>query len=149
MALPQLTAADQTFELTVPAGSALPTLSMLRDFTAPVVAVVAGQTPADLQLLMSADSDSFNRWSAGQSVATNAVLAIAAADPAAEAATAAFIAGAKATLLDGSLGAFMAPVPHCRQVFTCRTGWRVSDKCSHVFTGDALQTSLSEVCSLV
>eukprot|EP00879_Flechtneria_rotunda_P017716 GHRR01018571.1.p1 GENE.GHRR01018571.1~~GHRR01018571.1.p1 ORF type:complete len:756 (+),score=282.34 GHRR01018571.1:954-3221(+) len=43
-----------------------PVLSALRGFSAPVKLVVEGQTDDHLRLMFAHDSDSFNRWEAGQ-----------------------------------------------------------------------------------
>ncbi|CAG9464309.1 unnamed protein product [Pedinophyceae sp. YPF-701] len=43
-----------------------PVPSLLRGFSAPVKLEVAGQTDEDLLLMMAHDTDSFNRWEAGQ-----------------------------------------------------------------------------------
>ena len=54
--------------------AALPVASMLRDFSAPV-ALDCAQTDAELAHLMAHDSDAFNRWEAGQRLATRVLLA--------------------------------------------------------------------------
>lgn len=56
----------------VPAG-AVP--SVLRDFSAPVRLTVVGQSDADLAHLLAHDSDSFNRYEAGQVLARRTLLA--------------------------------------------------------------------------
>ncbi len=67
-----LTAATQTFVFEdVPAA---PIASLLRDFSAPVL-LEFEQTDAELAHLMAADSDAFNRWEAGQRLATRVLLA--------------------------------------------------------------------------
>ena len=66
-----LTQATQSFDFEdVPAG-ALP--SLFRSFSAPVI-VDAPYQSADLAFLMGHDSDLFNRWDAGQSLATRYLL---------------------------------------------------------------------------
>jgi aminopeptidase N len=67
-----LTEACQTFVFDdVPAA---PVASLLRDFSAPVILELA-QTDAELAHLMAHDSDAFNRWEAGQRLATRVLLA--------------------------------------------------------------------------
>jgi aminopeptidase N len=67
-----LTDTRQTFVFEdVPAA---PVASLLRDFSAPVVLEFA-QTDAELAHLMAHDSDAFNRWEAGQRLATRVLLA--------------------------------------------------------------------------
>jgi Aminopeptidase N len=53
---------------------AAPVASLLRDFSAPVQLEFA-QTDAELAHLMAHDSDAFNRWEAGQRLATRVLLA--------------------------------------------------------------------------
>ncbi len=55
---------------------AKPVLSLLRGFSAPVK-VKGKQTNAKLAFLMAYDSDSFNRWDAGQSLLINVLLTLA------------------------------------------------------------------------
>ena len=52
-----------------------PIPSILRDFSAPVKLVV-DQSSEDLSFLLANDSDAFNRWEAGQRLATNLILNI-------------------------------------------------------------------------
>jgi aminopeptidase N len=67
-----LTAATQTFVFEdIPAA---PVASLLRDFSAPVQLDFA-QTDAELAHLMAHDADAFNRWEAGQRLATRVLLA--------------------------------------------------------------------------
>jgi aminopeptidase N len=80
VALPSTTAmllfseAEQSFVFTnVPSG-AVP--SILRDFSAPVRLTVVGQSDHDLTHLLAHDSDSFNRFEAGQVLARNTLLAL-------------------------------------------------------------------------
>jgi len=54
--------------------SAAPVASLLRDFSAPVQ-LEFEQTDAELAHLMAHDSDAFNRWEAGQRLATRVLLA--------------------------------------------------------------------------
>jgi aminopeptidase N len=53
---------------------ATPVASLLRDFSAPVLLELE-QTDTELAHLMAADSDAFNRWEAGQRLATRVLLA--------------------------------------------------------------------------
>ncbi len=67
-----LTEPTQTFVFEdVPAA---PVASLLRDFSAPVLLELE-QTDAELAHLMAHDSDAFNRWEAGQRLATRVLLA--------------------------------------------------------------------------
>jgi aminopeptidase N len=67
-----LTAATQTFVFEdIPAA---PVASLLRDFSAPVQ-LEFEQTDAELAHLMAHDADAFNRWEAGQRLATRVLLA--------------------------------------------------------------------------
>jgi len=67
-----LTAATQTFVFEdVPAA---PVASLLRDFSAPVQ-LEFEQTDTELAHLMAHDTDAFNRWEAGQRLATRVLLA--------------------------------------------------------------------------
>jgi aminopeptidase N len=67
-----LTEASQTYVFEdVPAA---PVASLLRDFSAPVQ-LEFEQTDAELAHLMAHDSDAFNRWEAGQRLATRVLLA--------------------------------------------------------------------------
>ena len=67
-----LTEPTQTFVFEdIPAA---PVASLLRDFSAPVQ-LEFEQTDAELAHLMAADSDAFNRWEAGQRLATRVLLA--------------------------------------------------------------------------
>ncbi|AOZ05570.1 aminopeptidase N [Cupriavidus malaysiensis] len=70
------TGAEQSFRFTgLPAqpGGAAPLPSLLRNFSAPVI-VDADYTDAQLTFLLAHDSDPFNRWEAGQRLATRALL---------------------------------------------------------------------------
>ena len=65
----ELRDAEQDFVLAVPKGLGKPpVLSVFRDFSAPVISVVEGQTTDDLAFLMSHDTDSFTRFDASQTV---------------------------------------------------------------------------------
>ncbi len=67
-----LTQTTQTFVFEdIPAA---PVASLLRDFSAPV-SLELEQTDAELAHLMAHDSDAFNRWEAGQRLATRVLLA--------------------------------------------------------------------------
>ena len=67
-----LTEPTQTFVFeAIPAA---PVASLLRDFSAPVL-LELDQTDAELAHLMAHDADAFNRWEAGQRLATRVLLA--------------------------------------------------------------------------
>ena len=68
-----LTQAEQAF--TFENISSKPVPSLLRSFSAPVKLHFDYQ-PEQLQFLMANDSDGFNRWDAGQTLATNIILAL-------------------------------------------------------------------------
>jgi aminopeptidase N len=72
----ELTETEQTFRFVDVAEAPLP--SLLRDFSAPVI-VSYDYTDAQLTFLFAHDSDPFNRWEAGQRLATRALLSLAAA----------------------------------------------------------------------
>ncbi|CAG2142785.1 Aminopeptidase N [Cupriavidus yeoncheonensis] len=68
------TQAEQTFRfINLPQGAAAPLPSLLRNFSAPVI-VDAEYSDAQLTFLLAHDSDAFNRWEAGQRLATRALL---------------------------------------------------------------------------
>jgi aminopeptidase N len=67
----ELTEAEQTFRFNDVAEKPIP--SILRDFSAPVV-LEFDYTDAELAFLMANDSDAFNRWEAGQRLATRRLL---------------------------------------------------------------------------
>ncbi|TWA70660.1 aminopeptidase N [Azospirillum baldaniorum] len=68
-----ITQAEQTFDFVdVPAR---PVPSLLRGFSAPVK-LRADLTDGDLTFLMANDSDAFNRWEAGQTLATRLLLSL-------------------------------------------------------------------------
>jgi len=68
-----LTKPEQSYRFdTVPDGSVL---SVLRDFSAPVV-VHHAQSTAELALLLAHDTDPFNRWDAGRKLATKVLQAM-------------------------------------------------------------------------
>jgi aminopeptidase N len=69
----ELTEEKQTFRFTNIAEKPVP--SILRDFSAPVVLDV-DYTDDELAFLMAHDSDPFNRWEAGQRLATRRMLAL-------------------------------------------------------------------------
>ncbi|SDV51113.1 aminopeptidase N [Chitinasiproducens palmae] len=72
-----LTGAEQTFEFVgLPIDGATPTPSLLRHFSAPVI-VDYEYDDAALAFLLAHDSDAFNRWEAGQRLATRALLEMA------------------------------------------------------------------------
>ncbi|KUE89625.1 aminopeptidase N [Cupriavidus necator] len=68
------TQAEQSFRfINLPRGASAPLPSLLRNFSAPVI-VDAEYTDAQLTFQLSHDSDAFNRWEAGQRLATRALL---------------------------------------------------------------------------
>ncbi|ABR89054.1 Aminopeptidase N [Janthinobacterium sp. Marseille] len=69
----ELTATQQTFHFTNVTEQPVP--SLLRNFSAPVV-LEYDYSDADLAFLMAHDSDAFNRWEAGQRLATRRLLAL-------------------------------------------------------------------------
>ena len=69
----ELTATQQTFHFTNVAEKPVP--SLLRNFSAPVV-LEYDYSDDDLAFLMAHDSDAFNRWEAGQRLATRRLLAL-------------------------------------------------------------------------
>ena len=69
----ELTSAQQTFRLTEVNEKPVP--SMLRNFSAPVV-LEYDYSEDELAFLMAHDSDAFNRWEAGQRLATRRLLAL-------------------------------------------------------------------------
>jgi aminopeptidase N len=75
----ELTATQQTFRFTNVAEKPVP--SLLRNFSAPVV-LEYDYSDDDLAFLMAHDSDAFNRWEAGQRLATRRLLALTAAQQA-------------------------------------------------------------------
>ncbi|CAB3781597.1 aminopeptidase N [Pararobbsia alpina] len=70
----ELTETEQTFRFVDVAEEPLP--SLLRNFSAPVI-VSYDYTDAQLTFLFAHDSDPFNRWEAGQRLATRALLSLA------------------------------------------------------------------------
>ena len=106
----ELTKAQQTFRFTQVAQQPVP--SLLRNFSAPVI-LEFDYSDAELAFLMAHDSDPFNRWEAGQRLATRQLLALtkkvqgtagAAEFDAADAARAAeLIAALRLTLNDAAL----------------------------------------------
>ncbi|WP_211461871.1 aminopeptidase N [Collimonas silvisoli] len=72
----ELTKAQQTFRFVDVAEQPVP--SILRNFSAPVV-LDAAYSDAELAFLLAHDSDPFNRWEAGQRLATRSLLALTAA----------------------------------------------------------------------
>nr|WP_315592202.1 aminopeptidase N [uncultured Cupriavidus sp.] len=68
------TQAEQTFRfVNLPRGDKAPLPSLLRNFSAPVI-VDHEYSDAELTFLLAHDSDAFNRWEAGQRLATRALL---------------------------------------------------------------------------
>ncbi|KAG0188465.1 hypothetical protein DFQ28_004805 [Apophysomyces sp. BC1034] len=70
----ELTGTEQTFTFVDVAEKPLP--SLLRNFSAPVI-VEYDYTDDELAFLLAHDSDPFNRWEAGQRLATRALLSLA------------------------------------------------------------------------
>jgi aminopeptidase N len=97
-----LTEPTQTFVFEgIPAA---PVASLLRDFSAPVLLELE-QTDAELAHLMAHDSDAFNRWEAGQRLATRVLLAgIAAGGPGSDWIPDGFVAACGRVLDDGLRG---------------------------------------------
>ncbi|EGF30817.1 Membrane alanine aminopeptidase N [Oxalobacteraceae bacterium IMCC9480] len=96
----ELTAPEQTFTFTGVTEQPVP--SILRDFSAPVVLSV-DYSDDELAFLMAHDSDAFNRWEAGQRLATRRLLALVSDG---SATTDSLLAEAlRATLNDRQLGA--------------------------------------------
>ena len=56
-----------------------PTLSVLRNFSAPVKLQVEGQTEKDLTFLLAHDTDSFSKWEASQALQRGLILKLYAA----------------------------------------------------------------------
>jgi len=72
----QLTEAEQTFVFE--GIGEKPVASLLRDFSAPVKVVLEEeQSVAELAFLMAHDTDSFNRWDAGNRLSTRIILSLA------------------------------------------------------------------------
>jgi aminopeptidase N len=69
----ELTEPEQTF--TFEGATERPVLSLARGFSAPIRLEVE-RTPAELAFLMAHDSDSFNRWEAGQNVSKRVLLGL-------------------------------------------------------------------------
>ncbi|MDY7573869.1 aminopeptidase N [Actimicrobium sp. CCI2.3] len=69
----ELTEAEQTFVFTGVTEQPVP--SILRDFSAPVILSI-DYSDEELAFLMANDSDAFNRWEAGQRLATRSLLAL-------------------------------------------------------------------------
>ncbi len=96
-----LTETQQTFVFDdIPAA---PVVSLLRDFSAPVH-LDFEQTDAELAHLMAQDSDAFNRWEAGQRLATRVLLAGIAADGKGNSWIPASFVAACGRVLDAGLG---------------------------------------------
>lgn len=72
----ELREASETFAFELGSRTQAPVVSLLRDFSAPVKAIVKGQSPADLAFLMGADHDSFVRWDSGQTLATSVIMGL-------------------------------------------------------------------------
>ena len=100
--------AEQRFLLNVPrCPTPEPTLSILRDFSAPVY-LDHPSTDADLGRRLAADRDGFNRWDAGQALFTQAILALASGnDVRANAIIGTIVTGLDNTLNDPALSPAM------------------------------------------
>ncbi|MFZ6848753.1 aminopeptidase N [Undibacterium sp. RuRC25W] len=98
----ELTEATQTFTFT--GVTAKPVPSLLRNFSAPVVLDIA-YTDEELGLLLANDSDPFNRWEAGQRLATRRLVKLTKAVQAGEALEldSMFIEALRATLVNEEL----------------------------------------------
>ncbi|MBI1418545.1 MAG: aminopeptidase N [Limimaricola sp.] len=100
----ELTETEQTFRFE--GLGARPVMSLLRNFSAPVI-VERAQTPGELAFLLAHDTDPFARWEAGRMLARGVIRAMlegAAPDPA-------FLSGLGAVLRDDTLDpAFRARV---------------------------------------
>ena len=82
-----------------------PVISVLRNFSAPV-ALEFEQAPSELAFLMAYDTDSFNRWDAGQRLAAGAMLArLSGDDLTADLSESLYVEGLRATLMDEKLDA--------------------------------------------
>ena len=98
----ELTEAEQTFVFTGVTEQPVP--SILRDFSAPVVLSI-DYSDEELAFLMANDSDAFNRWEAGQRLATRRLLALVDVANDGKAAADTLLARAlRATLNDRQLG---------------------------------------------
>lgn len=71
----ELTQSSQTFVFTG-VGSTLPVPSVLRGFSAPVKCSIEGQTDSDLGVILSSDTDGFNRYEAGQLLAKKLIISL-------------------------------------------------------------------------
>ncbi|MFP5411155.1 MAG: DUF3458 domain-containing protein, partial [Gammaproteobacteria bacterium] len=108
---PEAVGTTRVLSLTVPTQTfvfeaipAAPVASLLRDFSAPVL-LEFEQTDAELAHLMAHDSDAFNRWEAGQRLATRVLLAgIAAGGTGSDWIPDAFVAACARALDDGLRG---------------------------------------------
>ncbi|QRX83553.1 aminopeptidase N [Glaciimonas sp. PAMC28666] len=97
----ELTKAQQTFRFIDVAEQPVP--SILRNFSAPVV-MEFDYTDAELAFLLAHDSDPFNRWEAGQRLATRSLLTLTAAATAAATAASDTAAGPKLNEVLGGAG---------------------------------------------
>ncbi|WP_170753026.1 aminopeptidase N [Ruegeria lacuscaerulensis] len=93
----ELTEASQSFTFTGLA--AKPTASVLRDFSAPVI-LEQDQSNAERAFLLAHDTDAFNRWQAGRSLAEDTLLNMIQSDAAPDAD---YLDGLLAVLRDGDL----------------------------------------------
>jgi aminopeptidase N len=92
----EMTEAEQTFRF--PGLAARPVPSILRDFSAPVI--VVRETPnAELAFLLAHDTDPFNKWDAGRTLAQAAIKGVLAGMPP----DPAWMDGIRATLADDRL----------------------------------------------
>ncbi len=93
----ELTEASQSFAF--PDLSSKPTLSILRDFSAPVI-LERDQTNAQRAFLLAHDTDPFNKWDAGRTLAQDVLVAMVRDDVAPDAA---YLDGLASVLRDDSL----------------------------------------------
>jgi aminopeptidase N len=71
----ELSQSSQTFVFTG-VGSTRPVPSLLRGFSAPVKLTIEGQTDSDLGIILSSDTDGFNRYEAGQLLAKKLIISL-------------------------------------------------------------------------
>jgi aminopeptidase N len=71
----ELTQSSQTFVFTG-VGATRPIPSVLRGFSAPVKCSIEGQSDDDLSVILSSDTDGFNRFEAGQLLARKLIISL-------------------------------------------------------------------------
>jgi aminopeptidase N len=130
----ELTKAKQTF--TFNRVTSKPTPSLLRNFSAPVV-MEYGYTDQELAQLMAHDSDAFNRWEAGQRLATQRLLKLIKQVQAGEKLTLdeLFINALRTTLNDQTLDPSFRAV-----VLTLPSELMLSEQCAVIYP-QAIQTA--------